>query len=204
MSNLTEYWQRKKFVLNQFLTAAITPLGPAGDKTIVQNWLNGMTTAEAPLEVKLDEVISEFTKVTDRGSGAKPNSDRRSARLVAMVQGAAKVKPDGKGYFANVADLPAGGGSPVTPYKNAVKDASEAAAEFLWAVKNGLAGIGVINKAITNILTANPPASPDPHAFVRNEIVRLQQSIQGFEDDPGRGEGSGFWPSTFISSSSGG
>ena len=92
----------------------------------------------------------------------------------------------------------------MTPYKNAVKDASEAAAEFLWAAKNGLAGIGAVDTAITNILTANPPAALDPHAFVRNEIGRLQKSIQGFMADPGRGEGSGFWPSTFISSSSGG
>ena len=200
MNNLTEYWEVKKFALNQFLTNTVTPLGPAGDKTTLQAWLTGMETQETPLDTAIDLVITRFTEATDAGAGGKPKSDRRSARLVQMVQGAAKVQPNGKGYYGNVADLPPSGGSPVQPYLNAVKAASEAAAEFLWAAKNGLIGLQTIDTAITNILAANP-ANP-AHAFVRGEIVRLQKSIKEFILAPGRGEGSGFWPSSFISSSS--
>jgi len=209
MSKLTQYWRRKKRALEDFLAPALSIKDPVGDSTmppggykkVVQDWFDRMTKSpgagknslEEDLEKELDDLATAWAGV----SSDQSDSDRKSARLVSMVQGAARAENVDSGFYASVADV----NGVAATYKTAVKNASKAAARFLQAAKNhGTGSAALIAKSLGKLADANPTVD----SLLLEEIRNLQAAIETTVAKGGAGEGSAYWPSSWVSSSSGG
>ena len=200
MSNLTRYWHRKKFVLQSYLVT--NPL-PVPERTTVQTWLTTLLGFELPLEQELSNPAGGNGLLERRNQVLHPTPpppppakarDRRSARLAMLVQAAVGGGPGKSGYFIGVADAHAA----MTNYRNALKSASMAAADFLDAVNN-YGQIKNIANALDVLLTTNSPA---PGVFIGMEIRELVAAMRKAIARGGSGDGSAYWPSTVLSSSS--
>ena len=205
MNKLTAYWRRKKQAVQNFLSS--NPVDPApGYTTTLRDWMNRLTVAPAAnqksledsLEAALDDLEAKRAAVTSGPAGNHP-SRRRSARLVRMVQGAIGASPDGSGYYAGVGHIAPGNANGLTQYHQAVEATSVAAANFVNAAKNtDFGGAGAIFSALDQLIRANPGANP----VTLDELKALRAAIDASIPRGGAGDGSAYWPSVFISSSS--
>lgn len=200
MSQLTRYWHRKKFVLQAYLLT--NPL-PVTERNTVQTWLTTLLTFESPLEQELSNPAGTNGLLERRNQILNPTTtplpplkarDRRSARLAMLVQAAVGGGPDKGGYFIGVGHAH---GS-MTTYKNKVKSASMAAADFLDAAGN-YGVLKPIADALDLLITTN---SPPAGIFAAMEINDLVAAMRKAIARGGGGDGSAYWPSTILSSSS--
>jgi len=203
MSYLTQYWQLKKLVLQTLLDAS-----PAsGDKTIVDNWFTRVKTTEAALETALADLDAKRIAAGEMEDGSKkPKPNRRSQRLLRLIQGAIKDTGNSSAFSTVICDLHPGNGGTEGQYRKAAKDTSEAAAYFLSALKSEPTGtvmpanlLQPVRDALNRLNAAAPASVSD---YVKEQVTRLIASMDGFLDHGGGGDGSGYWRSTFISSSS--
>lgn len=212
MNKLTAYWRLKKYALNIFLNSY-----PAADanRVSVKTWLDDITQNPAPatspegdLEAKLDLLASArdlASEMTTGGLNPPQNHSRKSRRLLRLVQGTVGVEAGKSGFCATIGDMHPGGGAgnAVGKYYDAAADASLAAAKFLAFVKRDRMmnpTLSMVKTALEGLLTTVPTTPIDP--FIKETIQGLVKSIDRFIGPGGGGDGSGYWPSTFISSSS--
>ena len=182
------------------LQALAGVVDPGGDRAKLTAWRKRLqelptvpTSPESKVETALENLFAPRNGLTN-GNG---NPQRRSARLVRMVQGTVGGSPSGPGYYLGVADLP---GAAAGPYQNLVQTASEEAAKFLDAAKDMANGGGTaIGAALKNLLDANPVIITGD---LRYELTELKEAILVAVAVGGAGDGSAYWPSIFISSSS--
>lgn len=215
-TNLTAYWRRKKQAVLDLFAAA--PNNQSAQT--LKAWVDGIANAqqggrpsyEQALNDALQKVKEKRAAVTQNNGGPR-NRNRRSSRLIRTVQGAIGAVPDGDGFFASVGSIAGpgngnGGGSTVpglTAYLNEVENASAAAADFLEAAKNrdpqngAGAGPAGLLAALGQIISSPPQGLG---AVVLDELEGLSAAIAMYSARGGSGEGSGYWPSSFISSSS--
>jgi hypothetical protein len=196
-SKLSRHWIATREAVVLFLAQAIHD--PNGRKPIVQSWLNGITL---PLNTSPEDEYNAALKALDDARTIANDSgpNRRSARLMRMVQGAIGAKENGAGFYADVGELYPGD-QEVLDYQNSLKAAAIKASVFIRALKNGSVGIPQLVIALQDLLQNNADINP----AVWEAIRRLLKSMKGMLAHlAGSGEGSAFWPSTYISSSSGG
>jgi hypothetical protein len=209
MNKLTKYWMEKKFVLHALLDASAE--GP--DKDTVRTWLENITSkpsvANSPerlLEDALDALAAKraaASQMTEPSGPPKPNPNRRSKRLLALVQGAVGDGHGGTGFTAAVADLSrANQPNAVKEYFDEAGRASVAAANFLSAVKSEREGDAELSAVIAALHGLRGAAGGKLDEFILESIDGLLKSMEAFVAHGGGGEGSGYWPSTIISSSS--
>lgn len=208
MNKLTAYWRRKKQAVKTFLGTTPAPIDPApgGQVAILRNWLNrlivapaGQKSLEELLELALEDLNTKRAAVTN-GAAGNSKKKRRSARLVHMVQGAVDAAPDGSGYFAAVGHIAPGNAHGLSQYHSAIEAASEAAANFVDVAKNtDFGGTGEIYAALDRLIRAND--LPGADQVVLDELKALRAAIDASIPRGGAGDGSAYWPSIFISSS---
>ena len=208
MNKLSSYWRRKKQAVQNFLSSNPVDPAPGGNIATLRNWLNRLIVAPAPgqksledlLELALEDVNTKRADVTN-GPGGNPKNKRRSARLIHMVQGTVGASPAGSGYFSAVGHIAQGTAHGLIPYHRAVEAASEAAANFINAAKNtDFGGTAAIFEALDRLIRANDLPGANP--VILDELKGLRVSIDLFLARGGAGDGSAYWPSVFISSSS--
>lgn len=222
---LSKRWYASKSWLTQFVDPTVVPTDTSASLAIITKWLKAITTdatsttgsgAESrPPEKFLNEELS--TLDTKRGlafdAGANGHkATRRSARLLRLVQGAIGVEPGGKGFCleigathggqfhgngngAGATDKP---DAQVKAYRDQAVKASEAAAWFIYAVRNKATGPGNIVTALKNRLAENRDINP----ALWNAIDSIIRTMETGIARGGAGEESAYWPSTWVSSSS--
>ena len=203
MNKLTAYWRRKRQAVQSFIKS--NPVDPAGHTAVLKAWMNRLTVAPAAgqksledtLEAALDDLEAKRAVVTYGPDGNDPTK-RRSARLVRMVQGVVGASPEGSGYYSGVGLLTPGDAHGIAQYHSAVETTSVAAANFLHAAKNtDFGGPGAIFSALDQLIRANPEANE----VTLDELKALRAAIDASLPRGGAGDGSAYWPSIFISSS---
>jgi hypothetical protein len=117
-----------------------------------------------------------------------------------MVQQAIGASPTGSGFYASVADATSASVSDFNDYRVALRNASEALAEFYDTCRNeGGGGPGVMAESLQEVLDSSSPTSG-----VRLEIEGLIKSMNNaVPKTGGGGESSSTWPSSQPPGSSG-
>jgi hypothetical protein len=221
MSKLSRSWKRQKRAVLAFLN--LPPNDPDGDIPVVQNWLARLTglpmhpnalppppypplagSPEGDLHDALEELADQHQQLStfENGAGNPVSDKRRSDKLVRLVQGAIGARPGGPGFYAGIADVALiTQADSFDDYKAAVRNASEAAAAFIRKARNKstLEGtIGLVH-ALKRLINNNGGVDPD----ILNELKKLKEAVRAtIPREGGGGEGSAFWPSVWVSSSS--
>lgn len=222
---LSKRWYASKTWLTQFIDTTIVPIDTSGSLATIKKWLKAVTTdatstvgispePRPPEKFLNDELIMLDNKrgqAFDAG-GNGHKATRRSARLLCLVQGAVGVKPGGKGFSLEVGAVHGGqfhgngNGSGandkpdalVKAYRDQAVKASEAAAWFIYAVRNKGASMDAIVTALKNRLDENRDINP----VLWNAIDSIVRTMETGIARGGAGEESAYWPSTWVSSSS--
>jgi hypothetical protein len=222
MSRLSRTWRIQKRALINFLK--LPPNDPGGaDIPLVRSWLNRLTglplpptalpappypplagSPEGDLHSALETLAGQYQQLStfENGAGTVVKDRRRSDKLVRLVQGAVGSRPGGPGFYADIAVVAQiTQADSLDDYKEAVRDASQAAAAFIRVARNKdtIEGTAGIVQALRRLITNNPGVDPD----ILREVTKLRDAIrESLPREGGGGEGSAFWPSVWVSSSS--
>jgi|GEM_PF-4622488 len=191
-SYLSRYWITKRWTITRFLVEAT--YDPNGVKSDLQDWFNDITTPDdTSPEDKFDKALAALRAARTAATNGSGNT-RRSARLVRMVQGLIGAREAGGGFHTEVGETYLG--TEVSGYKEAVRNAAVAAADFLAALKDDADEVVL---ALDDLLENNPGITPEIWKGMNSLRRAMKASLAS---QPGSGEGSGPWPSITLTSSS--
>jgi hypothetical protein len=212
MKKLSKRWYANRKTLKRFVNDVSNP--PA-KKLLIEAWLNKLTDGATSYEKVLNEKL-ELLEVKS-AAAADPTGVNRSARLLHMVQRAAKKGQPTDGIVALPSDVwPAESSAvPPTPIKDYFTIAGEAVAaaqQFFKAVRNKQPaaagdppGIGTglvdIELALAAMLE-NSLGEIDPELWDRVDKIRAE--MKSVIQRGAAGDGATLWPTNYVSSSSGG
>jgi hypothetical protein len=202
--NLTRYWRRKRAALDAFLKLPPKDASAGkADTDTLTGWFNGMVgpNTQSSLEAKLDAALKDVRDALTPVSGTPGHRERRSARLVRLVQRAVGAGPDGSRYYMGVADANYAQAGQAN-LENKVRSAAVAAADFISAARNNIGGAGGGLTRVWAALNALIGQNGDIDQVMLDELTGLAEAMREALPRAGSGDGSAFWPSTFVGSSS--